>query len=266
METYRRTITRENIEDSLINGDLNPLHRDEGAVKEFLKIIKMENLGEGIIAPGALTLAIAEFLPPIKGYCPIGIKDINFISPLVVKSRSDIDYNIEKRVNDPPFVSYSVNMGENGREILNGEIILVAKDIYDFLTQEKIEEKVKLKPINLEKINMADSFEISSKIIEPYCKSIGIDKEEYYQKYGDKISGMLAGFFVPARLLNTVCNDGLFVYRKQSFELVQSYSGNSVELKGFKKVLKNIIYDIGLKIEGLGRTILESKTTAIKIA
>ena len=53
MTLYKQTITREDVEYSLINEDKNPLHRNEEFTKDFLKKINMENLGEGVIVPGA---------------------------------------------------------------------------------------------------------------------------------------------------------------------------------------------------------------------
>lgn len=273
---YERTITSENVKDSLFNGDKNILHADSKATEEFANLTNIKCPGNSILVPGILIIQNIEFLDEIKEFYPIGMRDINFISPLFVENKKEaksvINYHLDNKFPDPPFVRYRIAADENGRELLSGDIVLTDKNTYNFLTKEEIDKKISIKQLSLDnpKKNrkaIEDIVEINESMIEPYCRSIGISKDEYSNKYGNKISGMVVASKIPAKLFDLVSNEkGLFAYKKQSLKLIKSYEKGLLSMSGTSENLRNTAYHASITIKNDNVPIVESYTAAFKVA
>jgi hypothetical protein len=267
--TCTRKITRENIDDSLSNGDLNPIHSNAKKASEFLKAINYPITENVVVVPGMLSLLNIEFLDEIRHMFPLGISDVNFSGILVVedkpKASIDVEYElIERIMDDPPPSSYDVIQRQNGRETLRGNIKVTGKAHYKLITNEKINEKVKVRQVspdslNQNKLSIDSMFSVDKEFKERTCRSLNIDGGFYDDKYDGKTSRMTIAAKITAQLYDIVKNEkGFFLYKKQGLRILKGDYGNNFQMSGIRENLKDTVYNIGLIIKSNGNSIIES--------
>lgn len=241
-----------------LSKDKNPIHSSEEAAEKFKQKLGINE--EGLILEGAHSIVLLESHPEIANHYILGVSKVSFEYPIVIKDVKKIKYCLE-RFHDNPFYMYKVSVRDcNGKMILTGNIHTTPNyEVFKQITDQK-EQKVS----EAEKMKIGEIVLDDNKINE-YCKTFHIDSEGYRKKYGDSISGMMAAFFIPGKLVSLIENfeNKTYIYKKQDLDICLKGIGKSeLKIYGDPPKSKLGLYKFKVMVKGLEGIVAKSETIA----
>jgi len=253
------TLTKdEHLRSLELSKDKNPIHSSEEAAEKFKQKLGINE--EGLILEGAHSIGLLESHPEISNHYILGVSRVSFEYPVVIKDTKKIKYCLE-RFHDNPFYMYKVSIKDcNERAILTGNIHTTPSyEIFKQITDQKEHTLSEAEKMKIGEIVLDDSK------INEYCKTFHIDSESYHKKYGDNISGMMAAFFIPGKLVSLIENfeNKTYVYKKQDLDICLKGIGKS-ELKIYGEIPKPKLglYKLKVLVKGIEGIIAKSETIA----
>lgn len=244
--------------------DFNPIHYDKKVTEALLKKTGQSNLGQGRVYPGAALLGMIEKLPPIANHYILSLKDFRFDSFLVVEEPKKIFYDIEEIRKDSSIYWHKIEIKEGERMLSHGDLFTTnMKEIFEDIAKKrdvKNFEKYSLLNSSLGEIKMDDQ------VIKDYCECIGMNLSDYSKKYENKVSGMLAGFFVPSKVISFAKElKDFYLYLAQNLDIFsKKLEGNVLEFYGSISPPKKGIR-AELSIKSFDECVAGSKLMALKV-